>query len=118
VWESAKFYFVEFDVVGMILTLVSFSLILTLLNIATRAPNGWKTDYIIAMIVVGVVYLAGIAAWEKCLLRWYGRYYWPTVFGIPWCVLVTAILIHFRQPGNDISYLVMCQAFYGIFQGI
>lgn len=53
----------------MILTIVSFSLILTPLNIATRAPNGWKTYSIIAMIVVGVVYLARIAAWEK----WYAK---------------------------------------------
>ncbi|KIL92624.1 hypothetical protein FAVG1_03804 [Fusarium avenaceum] len=97
----------------MILTLVSFSLILTPLNIATRAPNGWKTDSIVAMIVVGVVCLAGIAAWEKCLLRWYGRYHWLAIFDIPLCVLGTALLIHFRQPGNDIGHLVMCQVFYG-----
>ncbi|KAK2675769.1 MFS transporter superfamily [Fusarium oxysporum f. sp. vasinfectum] len=191
IWDSIKYYFVEFDIVGMILTIAGFSLILTPLNIATRAPNGWKTDYIIAMLVVGVVCLAGFAAWEKwyakvpyvpfkflkdrtilgaCLLsaflnmsifawdtyynsylqvvhglsiatagytlnafsvtstilapfiglflRWYGRYYWPAVFGIPWCVLGTALLIHFRQPGNDIGYLVMCQVFHGVCGGI
>ncbi|CZS74155.1 unnamed protein product [Fusarium graminearum] len=190
-WESIKHYFVEFDVVGMVLTIAGFSLILTPLNIATRAPNGWKTDYIIAMLVVGIVCLVGFAAWEKwyakvpyvpfkflkdrtilgaCLLsaflnmsifawdtyynsylqvvhglsiatagytlnafsvtstilapfiglflRWYGRYYWPAVFGIPWCVLGTALLIHFRQPGNDIGYLVMCQVFHGVCGGI
>ncbi|KAM0362617.1 hypothetical protein ACHAP4_001365 [Fusarium culmorum] len=190
-WESTKHYFVEFDVVGMVLTIAGFSLILTPLNIATRAPNGWKADYIIAMLVVGVVCLVGFAAWEKwyakvpyvpfkflkdrtilgaCLLsaflnmsifawdtyynsylqvvhglsiatagytlnafsvtstilapfiglflRWYGRYYWPAVFGIPWCVLGTALLIHFRQPGNDIGSLAMCQVFHGVCGGI
>ncbi|KAF7554037.1 hypothetical protein G7046_g6932 [Stylonectria norvegica] len=191
VWESAKHNFVEFDIVGMVLTIAGFSLILVPLNIATRAPNGWSTDYIIAMIVVGVACLAGFAVWEKyfaripyfpfrylknrtilgaCLLsaflnmsifawdtyynsylqvvhglsislagytlnafsvtstilapfiglflRWYGRYYWPAVSGIPWCILGTALLIHFRQPGERVGYLVMCQVFHGICGGI
>ncbi|RTE72622.1 hypothetical protein BHE90_012974 [Fusarium euwallaceae] len=190
-WESTKFYVVEFDVVGMFLTIAGFSLILTPMNIATRAPNGWATDYIIAMIVVGVVCLAGFAAWEKwyakvpyipfkflknrtilgacCLsaflnmsifawdtyyysylqvvhslsvslagytlnafsvtstilapfiglfLRWYGRYYWPAVSGLPWCILGTALLIHFRHPGVEVGYLVMCQVFHGVCGGI
>ncbi|KAF4992613.1 hypothetical protein FDECE_13664 [Fusarium decemcellulare] len=190
-WESTKFYVVEFDVVGMLLTIAGFSLILTPLNIATRAPNGWATDYIIAMLVVGVVCLAGFAAWERwmakvpyipfkflkdrtilgaCLLsaflnmsifawdtyynsylqvvhglsislagytlnafsvtstilapfiglglRYYGRYYWPAVSGIPWCILGTALLIHFRQPSSEVGYLVMCQVFHGVCGGI
>ncbi|KAF4499718.1 siderophore iron transporter mirB [Fusarium agapanthi] len=54
-----------------------------------------------------------LAPFIGLFLRWYGRYYWPEVFGIPWCVLGTALLIHFRQPGNDIGYLVMCQVFHG-----
>lgn len=49
----------------MFLTIAGFALILLPLNIATRAPDGWKTDYIIAMLVVGVVCLAGFAVWEK-----------------------------------------------------
>ncbi|KAM5347879.1 hypothetical protein ACJ41O_007703 [Fusarium nematophilum] len=191
IWESAKFYVVEFDVVGMILTIAGFSLILTPLNIATRAPNGRGTGYIIAMIVVGVVCLGLFAAWERwfakvpyipfhflkdrtilgaCFLsaflnmsifawdtyygsylqvvhglsisvsgytlnafsvtstilapfiglglRYYGRYYWPAVSGIPWCVLGTALLIHFRQPGEKLGYLVMCQVFHGVCGGI
>lgn len=49
----------------MLLTIAGFTLILLPLNIATRAPNGWATGYIIAMIVIGVVCLAGFVAWEK-----------------------------------------------------
>ena len=49
----------------MVLTIAGFSLILVPLNIATRAPDGWSTGYIIAMIAVGVVCLAGFAVWEK-----------------------------------------------------
>lgn len=51
-------------------------------------------------------------------LKYYGRYYWPAVSGIPWCVLGTALLIHFRQPGEKIGYLVMCQVFHGVCGGI
>ncbi|KAF5000604.1 hypothetical protein FGRMN_1636 [Fusarium graminum] len=139
VWGSTKFYFVELDVVGMFLTIAGFSLILTPLNIATRAPNGWKTGYIIALLVslLGKSVVHGIdvatagytlnafsvtstilAPFIGLFLRRYGRYYWPAVFGIPWCILGTALLIHFRQPGNEIGYLVMCQVFHGICGGI
>ncbi|KAF4959649.1 hypothetical protein FGADI_1572 [Fusarium gaditjirri] len=59
-----------------------------------------------------------LAPFIGLFLRWYGRYYWPAVFGIPWCVLGTALLIHFRRPGNGISYLVMCQVFHGVCGGI
>ncbi|GJN66742.1 siderophore iron transporter mirB [Purpureocillium lilacinum] len=190
-WESVKYYVVEFDVVGMLLTIAGFSLILLPMSIAKRAPNGWATGYIIAMLVIGVLCLAAFGVWEKwfakvpylpfeylknrtilgaCLLdgflfmsvfcwdtyynsylqvvhglsitvsgytlnaysltstflapfiglflRWYGRYYWVAVSGIPFCVLGTALLYHFRQPGEDIGYLVMCQVFHGISGGL
>lgn len=53
----------------MILILAGFGLILISLNIATRAPNGWASDYIIAMIVVGVVCLVLFGLWEKYLTK-------------------------------------------------
>lgn len=56
-------------VVGMLLILAGFGLILISLNIATRAPKGWASDYIIAMIVVGVVCLVMFGLWEKYLTK-------------------------------------------------
>ncbi|KAI1182602.1 siderophore iron transporter mirB [Nemania serpens] len=65
VWESVKYYVVEFDVVGMLLTIFGFGLLLLPFSLAGSAPNGWSTGYIIAMIVLGVVLLAAFALWER-----------------------------------------------------
>jgi hypothetical protein len=53
----------------MVLILAGFGLILIPLNIATRAPQGWATDYIIAMIVVGVVCLVLSIAFSCSYIR-------------------------------------------------
>ena len=49
----------------MILTIAGFSLILLPLSIAKRAPDGWATGYIIAMLVIGPLCLVAFGAWEK-----------------------------------------------------
>ncbi|KAI0196369.1 siderochrome-iron transporter MirB [Astrocystis sublimbata] len=66
-WESVKHYVVEFDVVGMLLTIFGFSLLLLPFSLDAYAPNGWATGYIIAMIVLGIVLLAAFVLWEKYL---------------------------------------------------
>ncbi|KAI1426816.1 siderochrome-iron transporter MirB [Xylaria sp. FL1777] len=66
-WESVKYYVIEFDVVGMFLTIFGFSLLLLPFSLSSYAPNGWGTGYIIAMIVLGVVLLAAFVLWEKYL---------------------------------------------------
>ena len=64
-------------VVGMFFTIAGFSLILIPLNIATKAPNGWGTGYIIAMIVVGFVCLIAFGVWEK----WFAKVpYFPFAY--------------------------------------
>lgn len=49
----------------MLLTVAGFSLVLLPMSIAKRAPNGWASGYIIAMLVVGALSLAGFGVWEK-----------------------------------------------------
>ena len=49
----------------MCLTIFGWSLLLLPFSLAGTAPNGWKTGYIIAMIVLGVVLLAAFVIWEK-----------------------------------------------------
>ncbi|KAI8946086.1 siderochrome-iron transporter MirB [Xylaria longipes] len=66
-WESVKYYVVEFDVVGMLLTVFGFSLLLLPFSLDSYAPDGWATGYIIAMIVLGVALLAAFVLWEKYL---------------------------------------------------
>ncbi|KAI0465568.1 siderochrome-iron transporter MirB [Xylaria cf. heliscus] len=66
-WESVKYYVIEFDVVGMLLTIFGFSLLLLPFSLDSYAPYGWATGYIIAMIVLGVVLLVAFVLWEKYL---------------------------------------------------
>ncbi|CAK7216786.1 hypothetical protein SCUCBS95973_002924 [Sporothrix curviconia] len=66
-WQSTKHYTVQFDVVGLILCTGGFALLLLPFSLATSAPHGWQTGYIIAMFVVGGVCLILFALWEKLL---------------------------------------------------
>ncbi|KAL2367685.1 MFS sugar transporter [Blastomyces gilchristii] len=66
-WESIKYHFVQFDVVGIVLITAAFALILLPFSIVVYAPKGWATGYIIAMEVVGVVCLALFVCWERFL---------------------------------------------------
>ncbi|KAL2857339.1 siderophore iron transporter mirB [Aspergillus pseudoustus] len=53
--ENLKHYFFELDIPGVILLAGGLTVFLLPFTLASRAPNGWKTDYIIAMIVTGFV---------------------------------------------------------------
>ncbi|RKK60164.1 Siderophore iron transporter mirB [Fusarium oxysporum f. sp. cepae] len=191
IWESFKYYFVQFDVIGLFLTSAGWALLLLPFSIAATAPNGWATGYIIAMPILGVVLIASFVVWEKffapvpyfpfhlladrtilgaCLIygimlasifcwdtyygsylqvvhfesvttsgyilnsfslmaafvgpfvgiaiRYLGRFKWPSFVGVPFLVLGTALLIHFRHPETAVNWLVMCQLFNGIYSGI
>ncbi|KAI0973813.1 MFS general substrate transporter [Xylaria arbuscula] len=64
-WESTKHYFVEFDVVGMFLTVFGFVFLLLPFSLTGYAPYGWRTPYIIAMFILGGVLLGAFVIWEK-----------------------------------------------------
>lgn len=49
---------------GVILFAGGLTVFLLPFNLATHAPNGWKTDYIIAMIIVGFVVLVFFGVYE------------------------------------------------------
>ncbi|KAL4990793.1 siderophore iron transporter mirB [Aspergillus falconensis] len=53
--QNVKHYFFAFDIPGVILLAGGLTVFLLPFTLASRAPNGWKTDYIIAMIVTGFV---------------------------------------------------------------
>ncbi|XXH00126.1 hypothetical protein Hte_006468 [Hypoxylon texense] len=52
------------------------------------------------------------------IVRYTGNYKWTALAGIPFCVLGTVLLIHFRTPSTYVGYLVMCQIFNGVSSGI
>lgn len=49
----------------MFFTVFGWALLLLPFSLASRAPNGWKTGYIIAMIILGAVLLACFIIWER-----------------------------------------------------
>lgn len=52
------------------------------------------------------------------LIRYTGDFKWTSYCGIPLYALGTGLLAHFRRPGTDVGYLVMCQIFVGAGTGI
>lgn len=52
-------------VIGIILITAVFSLILLPFSIASYAPKGWASGYIIAMEVIGVACIPAFYVWEK-----------------------------------------------------
>ncbi|KAA8568874.1 hypothetical protein EYC84_007853 [Monilinia fructicola] len=67
--ENLWHYFVEFDAFGVVLFAGGFTVFLLPFTLADTAPNGWKTNYIIAMIVVGFSVLVIFALYETFLAR-------------------------------------------------
>ncbi|KAL3424961.1 Siderophore iron transporter mirB 2 [Phlyctema vagabunda] len=61
---------------------------------------------------------AFIAPFVGLLIRYTGKFKWLAYAGMPFCVLGTVLLIHFRTPSSHVGYLVMCQLFNGISSGI
>ncbi|KAH7010234.1 putative transporter [Ilyonectria destructans] len=67
--QSIQHYFIEFDVTGIILITAVFSLILLPFSIATYAPNGWASGYIIAMEVLADLCVPVFYFWEVRFAR-------------------------------------------------
>ncbi|CAI7588275.1 unnamed protein product [Penicillium bialowiezense] len=64
-WESFKFYFIEFDVIGIFLMISGLILFLISFNIAGNTENQWRSAKIIALMVVGFFVLIAFVAYER-----------------------------------------------------
>ncbi|KAI0364249.1 efflux transporter [Pilatotrama ljubarskyi] len=62
------------DWLGAFLVTAGLTLIVFVLSDGSIAPNGWKTDYIIAFIVVGVILLVLFIFWEHYLEQIHARH--------------------------------------------
>ncbi len=64
---------------------------------------------------IGNIYTIGSCFWSLVLgvcIRFNGRIKWYALcFGVPLTILGVGLMIHFRQPGVHIGYIVMCQIF-------
>ncbi|CCF34786.1 MFS siderochrome iron transporter MirB [Colletotrichum higginsianum] len=185
--ENVRWGLVEFDVLGVVLFACGLVTFLLPFSLASTAPNGWKSAYVIAMIITGFVVLALFLLNElflapkpffkfeffadrtvmgACLLdityqvAYYcwnsyftsflqvvnglsvsnagyvsntfdvvsgvllfvvgfsisktGRFRWLLLVGVPLYTFGQGLMIYFRQPGQNIGYLVMCQIFTSI----
>ncbi|CAG8041732.1 unnamed protein product [Penicillium olsonii] len=62
--ESIWHYTKEFDLLGVVIFSIGLVVFFLPFSIASSAPNGWGSGYIIAMIVVGFVMLGIFLVWE------------------------------------------------------
>ncbi|KIW12504.1 hypothetical protein PV08_09781 [Exophiala spinifera] len=65
--QQIQYVLMEFDLPGVILFAGGMTVFLLPFTLASRAPHGWKTDYIIAMIVVGFVVLVFFVLYQVYL---------------------------------------------------
>ncbi|KAJ5790706.1 uncharacterized protein N7518_007717 [Penicillium psychrosexuale] len=63
-WQSIWHYTKEFDLLGVLVFSTGLTIFLLPFSIATYAPQGWASGYIIAMIVIGFVMLGLFLVWE------------------------------------------------------
>lgn len=79
--------------IGIILITAAFALILLPFSISPYAPNGWASDYIIAMEVIGILCLPAFYVWER---------YFAAVQFLPWKYLREPTII-----GSCVLYAIM-----------
>lgn len=110
VFQSLWFYFVQFDIFGIILLMCAWCLFVLPFSLVTYAPQGWKTPYIIACIVLGLCLFPVFYIWEAKyapfqFLPWhYLRN--PTIIGS--CLLYGAMFLSvFCWNGYFNSYLIV-----------
>ncbi|KAF6799523.1 siderophore iron transporter mirb [Colletotrichum sojae] len=64
-WASTKHYFIEFDVIGLILISAGFSMFLLPFSLTNTVGHKWQSPTIICLIVFGLVSLGLFVCWEK-----------------------------------------------------
>jgi hypothetical protein len=55
----------QYLVTGIIIVTAAFALFLLPFSLATYAPQGWSTGYIIAMLVLGILLFPAFYIWER-----------------------------------------------------
>lgn len=66
-FQSCKYYFIEFDVIGIILISGGLALFLLPFNLWSYQADQWRSSMIICMIIFGGLLLIGFALYEKYL---------------------------------------------------
>ncbi|KAJ0119000.1 siderophore iron transporter mirb [Diaporthe amygdali] len=64
-WQSAKHWFIELDVFGVLLCVAGFSLLLLPFSLATYQAEKWRSGTVISMLIIGVLCLIAFPLYEK-----------------------------------------------------
>lgn len=59
-----KKFFIEIDTLGMLLLSAGFGMLLIPLTLASKQSSGWKTPWIIALLILGPLFLIAFPFWE------------------------------------------------------
>ncbi|ORY64508.1 siderophore iron transporter [Pseudomassariella vexata] len=97
-WESIKYYFIQFDAVGVLCLCAGFSLFLLPFNIYSYQYYGWKDKMTIGPLVGGFVLLCLFVVWET----WYS----PVNY-MPWELLKDRTVL-----GANVLACVLFISFY------
>lgn len=77
--------------------------------------NVTQTGYINNIYSLGSCFFSFIVGFA---IRYTGRFKWVALyFGVPLTILSIGLLIHFRQPGTHIGWIIMCEIFYAFAGG-
>lgn len=57
--------FKRFDPVGNLCTIAGVGMFSAALSLGSTAPQGWRTGYVLALLIVGVLLMAGFVVWEN-----------------------------------------------------
>ena len=60
-WEALY----RFDVLGTILTVGGIGMFSAALSLGPTAPDGWKTSYVLALLILGILFLIAFVFWEN-----------------------------------------------------
>ncbi|KAI1375994.1 MFS general substrate transporter [Hypoxylon crocopeplum] len=74
-----------------------------------------QTGYISNIYSLGSCFFSFVVGF---LIRWTGRFKWTALyFGVPVTILSIGLLIHFRQPGTYLGWIIMCEILYAFSGG-
>ena len=95
--ESAKYYFIQFDVVGIFLISAGLALFLLPFSLYSFQTQGWKSPMILSMLVIGFVVCIAFVFYEKYVAPVtfvpFGLLLDRTVMGA--CILAAVLFIEF-----------------------
>jgi len=104
-WQSFHYYCRDFDAIGLILLSAGVALFLLPFNLYTLQAKGWRSPFIICLLIFGIILMIIFAFWERFFAPVtfipYSLLMDRTVFGA--CILPTTLFVSFSCWNNYFS---------------